>query len=66
MTETESEPELLRVPEAARLLNISRAKAYSLIAGGVIPVVKVGASIRVPRRRLIAWLEENTRQEAVR
>jgi excisionase family DNA binding protein len=61
MTET-PEPELLRVPEAARLLNISRAKAYSLIAEGGLPVVKVGASIRIPRRRLLAWLEENTRE----
>jgi excisionase family DNA binding protein len=55
-----SAPALLRVAEAAQLLNVSRAKAYELIAAGAIPSVRVGASVRVPRAALLEWIERNT------
>lgn len=51
-------PELLRMNEAARLLSISRAKAYELVASGELPSIKVGASIRIRRRSLLAWLDD--------
>lgn len=40
---------LLRVPEAAVLLSISRTATYQLIATGQLPVIRLGRSIRVPR-----------------
>jgi excisionase family DNA binding protein len=46
------EPLFGRVSEAAHLLRISRAKAYELVALGVIPSVKIGNSIRVPLQAL--------------
>jgi excisionase family DNA binding protein len=52
-------PLLLRPEEAADVLRISRAKCYSLIAGGVIPVVRVGRSMRVPVSALKAWIDAN-------
>jgi excisionase family DNA binding protein len=54
-------PELLRMDEAADLLNVSRSKAYELAQRREIPTVVVGHSVRVPRRRLLAWIEERTR-----
>jgi excisionase family DNA binding protein len=50
-------PLLLRVPEAAELLAVSRTKVYQLIASGDIPVVRIGKSVRVARRELerLAW-----------
>jgi excisionase family DNA binding protein len=51
---------LLRPTEAAELLNISRSKAYELIAAGVLPSVRVGDSVRVPTAQLRAWIERNT------
>ena len=54
-------PELLRMDEAAELLNVSRSKAYELAQRQEIPTVVVGHSVRVPRRRLLAWIEERTR-----
>ena len=41
---------LLKVPEAAAQLGISRAELYELIAAGTVPSVKVGGCrrIRVP------------------
>lgn len=62
MEEAKEAPELLRIPEAAALLAISRTKLYELVEQGAIPHVRVGQSIRIPRRRLLAWLEANTRE----
>ncbi|MGO9056242.1 MAG: helix-turn-helix domain-containing protein [Candidatus Binataceae bacterium] len=42
-------PLFLRVPQAAELLQISRAKAYALAASGDLPSVRIGkGSIRIP------------------
>ena len=47
---------LLKVPEAARLLRISRNLAYELVARGELPSVRLGRAIRVPRHALDAWI----------
>jgi excisionase family DNA binding protein len=47
----------LTVEEAARLLGISRALGYELVARGELPCVRLGRRIVVPRRALIALLE---------
>jgi len=42
-------PRFVRVPQAAALLQISRAKAYLLVASGDLPSVRIGqGSIRIP------------------
>ena len=64
--------ELLRVPELAQRLGVSRRVAYQLVARGVVPgVVRVGRAVYVRRRVLQAWLEgggmeaeQRQRQEA--
>ncbi len=61
MTDMKSEPLLLHVAEAARLLGCSRSKAYELVATASIPTVRLGRSVRVPRRALEAWIEAHTR-----
>jgi excisionase family DNA binding protein len=52
----------LTVEEAAEQLAVSRSKAYELARAGTIPSVKVGNAIRVPRRALEAWIDEQTRR----
>ncbi|HZU60732.1 MAG TPA: helix-turn-helix domain-containing protein [Solirubrobacteraceae bacterium] len=52
--------ELLRVEEAARLLRIGRSKLYQLLARGELPVVRIGRSVRIPRRALEEWIEAHT------
>lgn len=52
---------LLSVPEAARTLGISRSHLYQLIQSGKLPVIRLGASVRVPRR----WLEEFVERQVV-
>ena len=54
---TEGLPPLLKVPEAAKFLRISRNVAYAAIRGGTIPSIRVGSSIRVPRSRLLEMID---------
>ena len=51
------EPLLLRPAEAAAALGIGRSKAYELIASGVIPSIRLGASVRVPLGALRLWMQ---------
>jgi len=43
---------LLRPVEVAEELAVSRSRAYELIKSGVIPSVRIGNSLRVPRAAL--------------
>ncbi len=47
---------LLTVPEAARLLRISRNLAYELIRQNVLPHVRLGRRILIPRHGLEIWI----------
>ena len=61
------EPELLRVVEAAKMLSVSRTKMYEMAEKEEIPVVRIGTAVRIPRRKLLEWIEQRTtlpRQEA--
>lgn len=50
----------LTVEEAARLLGISRALAYELVARGEVPSIRLGRRIVVPRRALDTMLDTAT------
>jgi hypothetical protein len=58
-------PEMLTVDEAADVLRISRSSAYEGVglfqatsgAEG-IPSVRIGRSLRVPKRALLTWIDE--------
>lgn len=49
--------DILTVPEMARLLKISRSKAYSLTKEKGFPIIKIGKSIRVLKNELYKWLK---------
>jgi len=51
---------LLRAPQVAEMLGVSRSKIYTLLAQQKLPVVKIGRSVRVPRDALAAWIEKRT------
>lgn len=53
-----SYPDVLTVPQAAHLLQMSKSQVYAYCAQGVIPHVKIGRLVRIPKRALIQWLEE--------
>jgi excisionase family DNA binding protein len=57
---------LYRPTEAADAIGISRARAYSLIAEGVIPSIRVGHSIRVPVEALREWIARQLEERETR
>lgn len=55
------EPLLLTIPEVARLLRLSEAKVYTLLADrcpGGIPVKRFGRAVRVSLSDLRRWIEQ--------
>jgi excisionase family DNA binding protein len=50
---------LFTVPEAAATLRISRSHLYQLIQSGKLPVIRLGSSVRIPRRWLEDFVEAN-------
>ena len=51
-----NEPLLLRVEDAAKLLQIGRNKVYELAAAGEIPSLHVGRQLRIPTEGLREWI----------
>ena len=60
----ERHPEWLKVPEVAEVLRIARSRAYELVGTGEIPSVRIGRSVRVSRKELDRWLEEQRQPSA--
>lgn len=58
--DTGAPPELLSIRSAARFLGIGVSTLYALLAEGRFPVppVKVGRTMKLPRRRLEQWLAD--------
>jgi excisionase family DNA binding protein len=52
---------LLKIPEVAENLGISRAKVYELMAAGDLPSVKIGGCRRVRAVDLVAYVESSRR-----
>lgn len=48
--------DILTVEEMAKLLKISRSKAYSLTKEEGFPIIKIGKSIRILKNELYKWL----------
>lgn len=57
---------LLTVPEAAKLLRISRNLAYELVARNELPAIRLGRVIRVPKHGLTEWLDRQVDGETER
>ena len=48
---------LLKPAEVADAIGVSRTRVYELLAGGTLPSVRVGRSVRVPVDRLREWVK---------
>jgi len=57
-----TEPLLLNIEEAGRVLGLGRTRMYALVASGELPAVRIGGSIRIPSDKLRQWI--NTRIKA--
>ena len=56
--------EFLTVPEVAKLLRISRNLVYELVAQGVLPSIRLGRRILVPRDLLDQQIRRQRREDA--
>lgn len=57
-TEIADDRALIRIPEAAKRLSISRTSAYELAAQGRLPgVVRIGKSIRVATKAIDEFID---------
>ncbi len=54
------EPLLFTVPEAASILRISRNSAYELLRQNVVPHIRLGRRILVPKQALELWIERQS------
>lgn len=52
--DTKTRPKTATVPETSELLGISRSAGYRLVASGVIPTVRLGRRLLVPR----SWIDD--------
>jgi excisionase family DNA binding protein len=50
----------LTVEEVAAMLGLSRSKTYAAVKAKKIPSIRIDGSVRIPRRALEAWLDEQT------
>lgn len=56
-------PLMLSVPEVAAAMGISRAGAYELVHSEGFPSLTIGSRIVVPKDKLIAWIDESTKEK---
>lgn len=54
------EDRLLRAADVQAQLGMSRAKVYRLMQYNILPTVRIGGSVRAPRKALFRWIAENT------
>lgn len=54
-------PDILTVSEAARYLRLSKAATYEAVRQKLIPAVRLGRRIVIPKASLTAMLERETR-----
>lgn len=59
-SETSLEPAAISIPEAGRYLGVSPDTVRRLIRAGDIPHARIGASIRIRRIDLDAYLDSQT------
>ena len=50
----------LSIPEAAKVLGISRYSAYEAVRRGNIPILQIGKLRRVPKAQLMRMIEGNS------
>lgn len=51
---------LLTVKELAEVLRIGRSSAYELCRQNEFPVIRIGKSIRIPKKALFDWIERES------
>jgi excisionase family DNA binding protein len=54
-------PEYLTVPQAAQIMGVSPQLVYFLCQEKIIPSIKVGRLVRIPKKEFYEWLKGQNR-----
>jgi len=54
--ENDGYPDVLTVPQVAKFLQIGISKAYEIAGQEGFPAIRIGKSLRVPKKLLLEWL----------
>lgn len=60
MADVESFDRLMKADEVAKVLGVSKSRAYGLMASGMFPVVRINTAVRVSRVQLERWIREQS------
>lgn len=52
---------LICITAAAEILNISKTKAYNMVAAGQLPSIRMDRTVRIPYDDLMEWIRHSTR-----
>lgn len=55
---------LLRLPEAAARLGLSRSSTYKLVLSGSLPSILIGRSRRIPAQAVDEWVRDRIAEQA--
>ena len=50
-------PMLLTVKDLEAELQLGRTRTYELVRSGVIPTIRIGRAVRIPREALRRWVD---------
>lgn len=64
MNETDREHRPYKVDEAIAISGLGRNAFYAGVKDGTIPSLRIGRTIRIPRRRFLEWLDGGAGNEA--
>lgn len=56
----DARPMLLTVKDLEIELQLGRTRTYELVRSGVIPTIRIGRSVRIPREALRRWVDTQT------
>lgn len=52
----------LSVPQVARIIGASEARTYDMVAAGMLPAIRLGRRVRIPRAAFDAWAARMSEQ----
>lgn len=58
-------PDIITVPELQNILHIGRQAAYRLVRNNEIKHIKIGKTIRIPKRCLLDYIENSCYNGAI-
>jgi excisionase family DNA binding protein len=63
-TAPQTEPLTLTPAQAAAMIPMGINQFYAAVKAGTIPSLRIGRSIRIPRRRFLEWLDGGAGSDA--